>query len=182
MCSISTKSRRRGEWWLPRIVERIPRTRVHRTRSGGLHLVFRHRRACAVQPDASRWRRCQGRRRLLHLVASVGLSRALRRSRPHRGRIGFSHRPDRPRRRRYVRSRWCQTTSSFAASSDVIGRATAGERNHALYWAACRFAETTLAPDDATALLLDAASKIGLPLPEARGTIKSAFRAHARGH
>jgi hypothetical protein len=63
----------------------------------------------------------------------------------------------------------------------VVARATEGERNNALYWAACRFADSTLDPSAAYALLLDAAHRIGLPPTEARATIGSAFHRRARG-
>ena len=62
---------------------------------------------------------------------------------------------------------------------DVVGRAVEGERNKSLYWAARRFANSTLARDVAEAELIRKAIEIGLSLQEADATIRSAFRAGA---
>jgi hypothetical protein len=166
--------------WFADNRRRIPRTRAHRTRSGGIHLVFQH----APGMRCSTGRICIG----VDVKAEGGCANYW----PAAGLPILEASPPAPW------PEWLLTlarppalppTRPVAVVSDckiirgilgVVGRAMEGERNRALYWAACRFAETTLAPDDATALLLDAALKIGLPVPEASGTIKSAFRAHAR--
>jgi hypothetical protein len=54
-----------------------------------------------------------------------------------------------------------------------------GERNRALFWAACRAAETGTQPDQLHAVLGAAAEKAGLTAREATTTIRSALRATA---
>ncbi len=52
-----------------------------------------------------------------------------------------------------------------------------GERNRALYWAACRLAENGVSDDRARDVLGPAAEHAGLPGPEVLTTIRSAYRA-----
>ena len=51
-----------------------------------------------------------------------------------------------------------------------------GNRNHALFWAACRYAEQHLPEDHAHQLLGTAARQAGLPEREIAATIRSAYR------
>ncbi len=51
-----------------------------------------------------------------------------------------------------------------------------GNRNHALFWAACRYAEQHLPEDQAHQLLGTAARQAGLPEREVVATIRSAYR------
>lgn len=51
-----------------------------------------------------------------------------------------------------------------------------GERNRALFWAACRAAEAGVPSVDAHAVLGPAAERAGLPVPEITTTIRSAYR------
>jgi hypothetical protein len=74
---------------------------------------------------------------------------------------------------------------SLRAIARRVERATEGERNKILFWAACRFGE--LARDGlldeawAAELLTLAASRAGLPDLEARRTIQSGFRTKSHG-
>ncbi|MFE5671683.1 bifunctional DNA primase/polymerase [Agromyces sp. NPDC056523] len=61
-----------------------------------------------------------------------------------------------------------------------VGRLRQGERNHGLFWAACRLAEAGYASSDVEAALAPAAAGIGLPAREIATTIRSAVR-QARG-
>jgi hypothetical protein len=61
-----------------------------------------------------------------------------------------------------------------------VGRLQQGERNHGLFWAACRLAEAGYASPDVEAALSPAAAGIGLPAREIATTIRSAVR-QARG-
>lgn len=54
-----------------------------------------------------------------------------------------------------------------------------GNRNHALFWAACRYAEQHLPEDQAHQLLGTAARQAGLPDREVTATIRSAYRTAA---
>jgi site-specific DNA-methyltransferase (adenine-specific) len=58
------------DWWKAN-KDRLPKTRLHLTRSGGVHALFNHRPGLEVlgRQDCA-WRRCQGRGRLHHLVAA----------------------------------------------------------------------------------------------------------------
>jgi Bifunctional DNA primase/polymerase, N-terminal len=67
----------------------------------------------------------------------------------------------------------------------IIAGARVGERNAVAFWGAARFAEMVeqalLSRDDALALVVEAASRTGLPRQEARRTAQSAFNNHFRG-
>lgn len=51
-----------------------------------------------------------------------------------------------------------------------------GERNHGLFWAACRLAEAGCSPTDTLAALGSAAEEVGLGAREVSATIRSAYR------
>lgn len=58
-----------------------------------------------------------------------------------------------------------------------VSRRQEGERNHGLFWAACKLAEHHIAPSDALDVLTAAAGHAGLSEREAVTTIRSAYRA-----
>lgn len=58
-----------------------------------------------------------------------------------------------------------------------VSRRQEGERNHGLFWAACKLAENHVAPTDALDVLTAAAGHAGLSEREAVTTIRSAYRA-----
>jgi len=66
----------------------------------------------------------------------------------------------------------------------VIATANEGERNRVLFWGACRTGEIVadgkLSESDAIALLIEAASRTGLPRDEALRTARSGLRAARR--
>lgn len=176
---IDTKPEGR-QWWVENR-HRISPTRAHRTGSGGLHLVFRH---------APGVRNSQGR-------ISTGID-----TRGDGGYIIWWPATGLPVLSDAPPAPWPQwllakalppqpkMISPVAVVSDgklfrgilgVVACATEGERNSSLHWAACRFAESTLARTEAHKLLIDAAVQIGLPISEARATIENAYRRRARG-
>lgn len=57
-----------------------------------------------------------------------------------------------------------------------VSRRQEGERNHGLFWAACKLAENHVAPTDALEVLTAAAGHAGLSEREAVTTIRSAYR------
>jgi hypothetical protein len=169
----------RRQWWAANR-HRIPETRTHRTRSGGLHLIFQH--ACGLRNSAARifrgidtqgdggyaiWWPASGLPVLSDAPIAPWPEWLLSQALP----------PPMPVSPVAVVS----DGKMFRGILNVVARALEGERNHALFWAACRFAESMLARDQATALLLSTALQAGLPVAEARATIHSAYRRHARG-
>jgi hypothetical protein len=67
----------------------------------------------------------------------------------------------------------------------AIAGAREGERNAVTFWGACRFAEmieqSLIDRNDAIELVVEAASRAGLPRDEARNTAHSAIRVQLRG-
>jgi bifunctional DNA primase/polymerase-like protein len=82
-------------------------------------------------------------------------------------------------------AREVQTSTQAQRKIDGIIRAIAGahagERNAVTFWGACRFAElikqSLISRNDAIEIVVEAASRTGLPRHEARSTALSAFRA-----
>jgi hypothetical protein len=88
--------------------------------------------------------------------------------------------PPRPARQQYLSSRGFDPDASVAGLIRTIARANEGERNGITYWASCRFAELVkngkLSEGEAVDLIIEAASRAGLPHVEARRTAQSAFK------
>lgn len=57
-----------------------------------------------------------------------------------------------------------------------VSKQQEGNRNNALYWAACRMAERHVPLQDALSALIPAAQRIGLKYSESAATIKSAYK------
>lgn len=166
----------------------LPLTRTHITRSGGRHLLFQpddrfrsttSRICCGVDTKgingcAIWWPACGFD--VLHggVLAPVPewIIKALEPP-PCAQIIPFS-------------GRSVLLPSSEAANRKIdgiiyaIARASEGERNRLCFWGARRFAEMVLqsiiSRDDAIELVVEAASRAGLPRHEARSTARSAFR------
>ena len=167
--------------WFAGHRHRIPRTRTHRTRSGGLHFLFRH--AEGLRCSAGRicigidvkaddgcciWWPAAGCAVLCDAPSAPWPDWLLAQARP----------PALPPMRPVSVVADGKLIQGVLA---VVAQAVEGERNHTLYWAAHRLAESTLSCDDAFTLLMKAATRIGLPASEAKGTIKSAFLGRAKG-
>jgi hypothetical protein len=181
---IDAKHPEAKSWWSENR-DGLPTTRVHRTRSGGLHLLFRHVRGlkCSAGklapgvdvrndggyviwwPAAGMPVLCEGP------IAELPtwLHRALLPlPRPKVVTIRFrgGHHSDRRALRGLIRT--------VATSSE-------GERNRITFWAACRAAEMladgSLSESEAIAELAAAAVYAGLPEQEAIRTIRSGLRA-----
>ncbi len=69
---------------------------------------------------------------------------------------------------------------AIAAILHLVAAAKEGTRNGLLFWGACRLRERaqagTIGRDDAAARLIASARAAGLPEPEARRTVTSAWR------
>jgi hypothetical protein len=175
---LDRKHRHAVEWWAAHR-DRLPITRVHRTRSGGLHLLFRHTpglRCSAgritpgidVRGDGGYviWWPAAG----LPVLSDVPLApwpewlhvKLSSLKRPRSPRITV---PDNHALARLVR---------------LVAGAREGERNDLTYWAACRASEMAasklLGIEAAAAVIVEAAIRAGLPRAEAERTARSGIR------
>jgi hypothetical protein len=167
--------------WLAAHRAQLPATRIHRTRSGGLHFVFQH--AAGVRNSQSRlakgvdtrgeggyaiWWPAAGCPVLCDAPPAPWPDWLLQALlwRPPAPAIAGSSRPLDGRRFEGVLRR-----VKFAPES---------QRNSTLHWGACRFGEAIrrgeIGAPVAEAALLGAALHAGLPEAEARRTIASGFR------
>lgn len=171
--------------WLERQAPYLPETQQHRTRSGGLHLLFKHRDA--LRNSASRLARGVDTRGeggyLIWWPAAIpnGHHSAPLADVPEWMVAGLS--PPEPRYPAPPTRRPLTTEFALNKIEGIVGTIAAaheGERNSLLHWGACRLAElvdqSILARSDAFALAIEAARQAGLPDPEARRTVQSAFR------
>jgi len=163
-------------WW-GQFQQQLRHTRAHRTRSGGIHIWFRHHSElpCTVSRIVKGvdtrgaggyaiWWPATG----LPVLSGAPIAHApawllhllkLREPPPPRAVIADSRR--------------------VRAVLQHVATAPEGTRNAQLYWAACRLAEM-IGPDlsetEAANLLLQAASSAGLPYREALATARSGLR------
>jgi len=166
-------------WWHAHRAE-LPVTRVHRTRSGGLHLVFRHAqglrcstsklaRGVDIKADdgCAIWWPAVGLPVLCDAEPAPWPDRLLAQlkppaSLPQPGRCVV---PDSRRLQQLFRR---------------VSTARQGERNALAFWGACRLAEMVgtglLGESDALALIVEAAMAAGLPREEAIATARSGMR------
>jgi hypothetical protein len=174
--------------WLAAHRAELPVTRIHRTRSGGLHFVFGH---------APGVRNSQGRPGRPAAGVDTRGDGGYVIWWPAVGCPVLCDAPPAPWPQWLLEVLWPATASTAAAET---GRATLdqprlegllrrlvftpeGRRNGVLYWAACRFGEAIcegeIGAPVAEALLVHAALRAGLPETEARRTIASGFRTTA---
>jgi hypothetical protein len=170
--------------WIERQAPYLPETRSHRTQSGGMHLLFRHRPGL---------RNTQGRlARGVDTRGDGGYVLWWPAAIEHgHHRAPLADLPDwlvealapPPPETRPAAQRPNTPDVARAKIEGIIGAVAAareGERNGFLYWGACRLAElvgqSVLGRGDAFALAIEAAKQAGLSQKEALGTIRSAFR------
>jgi hypothetical protein len=181
---IDTAKHREAEIWFAAHRARLPVTRMHQTRSGGLHLVMQHR--SGVRNRAS----------------PAGLAKGV----DARGEGGYAiwwpaagypvlcDAPPAPWPDWLLQALlWRPPAPAIAATGSarldhrrlegVLRRvkfAPESQRNSTLYWGACRLGEAIakgeIGSSVAEALLVRAALQAGLPEAEARRTIASGFR------
>ncbi len=168
-----------GDSWFSQHKYRLPSTRVHRARSGGLHLFFQHQhgRRCNagkiaagvdVRDDGGYviwWPAAE-----LPVVCDMPVTLW-----PNWLRAQFMSRPGPKTQRITVPDQY-----ALMRLVQLIARAREGERNDLTYWAACRAGEMVasglLTADAAAAVIAEAATRAGLPLSEAERTAWSGVR------
>jgi len=172
-------ARHRGASWFAEHRNRLPITRVHRTRSGGLHLVFRHDpslRCGAGKIAAGIDVRASGGYVIWWPAAGL----------PVLCEVSTAAWPD------WLRALLlpgpCATTSrirvpdghSISRLVRLVAAARLGERNSLTYWAACRAGEMVasglLEAPAAAAIIVEAATRTGLSQSEAQHTTWSGIR------
>jgi hypothetical protein len=155
-----------GDCWFAEHRHRLPATRVHRTRSGGLHLIFQH--AAGLLSSAGRiatgvdvratggyviWWPAVG----LPVPAEVPMA-----TWPDWLRVQLSW-PARPAISRIT----VPDGHALMRLVQLIARARPGERNNITYWTACRAGEIVasglLGADAAAAVIAEAATRAGHP-------------------
>jgi Bifunctional DNA primase/polymerase, N-terminal len=179
---IDAKHQKAGDWWRDHR-GRIPQTRIHRTRSGGLHLLFEHnaivrcsagRIALGIDTRADGGYIIHWPSSGLPVLSDAPLARwpswllkeFLQKSPP---------RPPSPSNAIIDRSiGWLRgLVRSVAGASE-------GQRNSILFWASCRAGEAVrdgkAAEDFVIDVLLRAAAHAGLSRLEAQRTIYSGMR------
>jgi hypothetical protein len=188
---LDKKHRPAHEWWAAHKDRLLP-TRVHRTRSGGLHLIFRHREGIrnsegliAKGVDT----RGEGGYCIWWPGAGVAVL-----SDP-----GIQPWPEWLTIQAPPPALPSISTRAIAARGDLrptlhrakgilrtVMQASEGERNRVLFWAACRARDMYVAAEldhpaamQVLDLLREAAARAGLPQRETERTITSAFRSRA---
>jgi hypothetical protein len=171
--------------WFERHAPHLPETKRHRTRSGGVHFLFKHREG--LRNTAGRlalgvdtrgeggyviwWPAVIADEHYWAPLADVPewIFAALNPPNPVYSQAA---------------QRALTTASALSRIEGIVGAIAAaqiGERNSLLHWGACRLAElvgqSILSRDNAFALAIEAARQAGLDIAEARRTVQSAFRA-----
>jgi hypothetical protein len=200
---IDAKHIEASQWWGTHR-DRIPATRVHRTRSGGLHLLFRH--APGVRCSVGRialgidvrgdggyaiWWPTAGLPVLQDAPLAAWPAWLLAQLSP----------PTRPASARTILSDPAQLSPppAFARITlpddyeltrwvRLVAGACEGERNKIAFWAACRVSEMatsgrlSCSGTTAVAVIAEAAVRAGLPRTEADRTARSGLEAGGRAH
>jgi hypothetical protein len=178
LLDLDRKHRQAAEWWTAHR-HRLPVTRVHRTRSGGLHLLFQH--AAGMRCSAGKLApgidvRGDGGYVVWWPVAGLPVLRdAPCVPWPEWLRAQLLSPP-----RSVVPRITVPDGHALVGLIRLVAGAREGERNHLTYWAACRAGEMVasglLGADAAVALIAEAATRAGLPRLEAERTARSGIR------
>jgi|SRR5262245_45487316 len=166
-------------WWHAHRTE-LPVTRVHRTRGGGLHLVFQHAqglrcstsklaRGIDVKADGGCciWWPAAGLPVLHDGKPACWPSWLLAQAKP---------KPPAPPSRRSISN----DDDRLLPILRTVATAPEGQRNDLAFWGACRLAEMVvvgrISANDAVTLIIAAAMAAGLPHNEAMATARSGLR------
>jgi hypothetical protein len=169
-------TRHGGERWLDEHKHRLPATRIHRTRSGGLHLLFQHQqgmRCSAGRIAAGVDVRAAGGYVIWWPAAGITVLSDM----PPAAWPGWLCAQLMPRQQ--FRHRRVVVADQYLLKRliQVIAGASKGKRNSLTYWAACRAGEMVasglLAADVAATVIAEAATRAGLPRAEAERTARN---------
>lgn len=190
---VDTKDGKRGGDWLNRELGRIPETRTHRTRSGGVHLLFSHpgiripNSSGKIAPGVD----IRGDGGYIIVPPSPGYSVVV--GAPLAPMPSWlieeacREPPPPPPRKPWKAPRDMHTASArrLLALVEHIAKAREGTRHSVLFWAACRVGEAIasgeMPADVALPGLESAALACGLPEAEVRRTVADGYRIGASG-
>jgi len=170
-----------AQQWLADNRDRVPLTRTHRTRSGGIHWLFapNDKVKCSASKLGPHIDTRGHGGYIIHWPAH-GYEVL------HGGALALvpdwivaTLAPPSPIRLP-IRSLPAPSTASVRGALRVLADAREGERNHALFWVSCRMGEAmragTLTETEATSLLLSVGRTIGLRDNEILRTARSGFQ------
>lgn len=160
-------------WWRENCHRLLP-TRVYETRSGGLHLYFRHCEGVKnTQGKLCKGVDTRGQGGFIVCWFAAGFRcldpSSLRPWPPWL--LASLTRPATPPQRHTA----VPTERALTGIAGRVAAAQEGERNAVLYWAACRCTERQIGRSEIEGLLIPAAMQAGLSEIEARRTIASAM-------
>lgn len=187
---IDSARREEANDWLERHSPYLPETRVHATKSGGLHLLFKHRPG--LKNSTSKLAKGVDTRGdggyIIWWPFHMGLNAP-----PHELELPIADLPDEIYRRLIERPaplRFSgfgkpvgEPNKKIQGILNAVAAANEGERNSLLFWGACRVTQMITGreigrSEAATALdaLYQISAKTGLPAREIARTIRSAMR------
>jgi hypothetical protein len=176
-----------GRDWYMTNKGRLPETRKHRTRSGGLHLLFLHRdgikcSARKIAPGVDT--RGEGGYIIWWPIEGLEVLDAPLADWPE-WLVPAAPSPPKQNPGRALAIATAGADIQFRGVAKRVARATEGERNSVAYWGACRAAEFVIANKIDRAFAAEvialAACRAGLSAEEARRTVASAFRGLCNG-
>jgi Bifunctional DNA primase/polymerase, N-terminal len=183
LLDIDCKHLQAREWWAANL-NRLPQTRCHRTRSGGLHLLFRH--AAGVHSTAGKIApgvdtRGDGGYIIWWPAARLPVLKDVSPAPwPAWLLVQLQRSPEISRRRSPV---IIPDDRALGRLIRLVAGAPEGQRNNLAFWAACRAGEMArsglIALETATAVIAAAAMRAGLIRGEAERTARSGVLAGA---
>ena len=172
---IDAKHREARDWWAANRV-RLPRTRTVRTRSGGLHLWFRHVSGLGCRVAFA----CPGvdvRAEGGYVIAWEAAGFPVLQEAPYAPWPAWVTQPTPARHQRSAVAPRVPDDEQTRRLLRFVRNAPEGQRNSRLFWASCRMAAALrsdlMTEADAEELLLKAGLDAGLPAREARATVAS---------
>jgi hypothetical protein len=165
--------------WFEHNRRRLPQTRIHRTRRGGLHVLFAHHEAVRCTASKIAAGVDPRHRRIFDLVAGREVTGFIRCAAGALAGVAVG-RVAAEAARRPIEHHCSLRRRPLAARTGPHCRAPEGQRNAVLFWAACRAGEAIhdgkTTEDFVTRVLLEAAAHAGLTLREAQQTIRSGIQ------